>query len=310
MTDHRQFLGALSKTQRQALTAKSNRAGFSRLAQHWVVILLLVILITLQTPLWPLFMLPLGVMLVFQFTLLHETVHHTPFATRRINEVIAYVCGFILLIPAQWFRCFHLEHHRHTHIPGKDPELASPKPQTLRAYLLHISGLPLWWGTLKVLFDNALGRNQADYIPENKRSRIKSEARLLLMGYTILLLASLLLQSTLLLFIWLLPLLLGQPFLRLYLLAEHAGCAHEKNMLVNTRTTYTNALVRWLAWNMPYHTEHHSYPAVPFFRLPELHKLLKPHLQVTEKGYSRFQREFIRGLRQPIAPETQPDKPA
>ena len=77
---------------------------------------------------------------------------------------------------------------------------------------------------------------------------------------------------------WVMPMLLGQPFLRLYLLAEHGGCPKVRDMLANTRTTKTTALVRFLAWNMPYHTEHHVYPAVPFHRLPEAHDLLKDKL--------------------------------
>lgn len=30
------------------------------------------------------------------------------------------------------------------------------------------------------------------------------------------------------------------------------------------RATLTLSLVRLFAWNMPYHAEHHTYPAVPF----------------------------------------------
>ena len=30
-------------------------------------------------------------------------------------------------------------------------------------------------------------------------------------------------------------------------------------------------LVRFIAWNMPYHAEHHSYPTVPFHQLPRFH---------------------------------------
>lgn len=31
---------------------------------------------------------------------------------------------------------------------------------------------------------------------------------------------------------------------------------------------------RKLAWNMPYHAEHHAWPSVPFHFLPFVHKLL------------------------------------
>jgi fatty acid desaturase len=43
---------------------------------------------------------------------------------------------------------------------------------------------------------------------------------------------------------------------------------------------------------MPYHAEHHSYPAVPFHKLPDLHRLTAEHLKVTEKGYSGFHARY------------------
>jgi fatty acid desaturase len=92
------------------------------------------------------------------------------------------------------------------------------------------------------------------------------------------------------------PALLGQPALRLYLMAEHALCPLTPDMLENTRTTYTNALMRALAWNMPYHAEHHAYPAVPFHRLPEVNRALASRLKSTAPGYIAVQRAILRSL--------------
>ena len=97
--------------------------------------------------------------------------------------------------------------------------------------------------------------------------------------------------------------LLGQPFLRLYLMAEHGRCPHVSDMLENTRTTFTTRAVRFLAWNMPYHAEHHTLPSVPFHQLPELHKDLADYLKSTANGYTAFHRDHIHSLRQdPCAP--------
>ena len=100
--------------------------------------------------------------------------------------------------------------------------------------------------------------------------------------------ASVLSGSAVLFWVWLLPLLIGNPFLRGYLLAEHARCPHVADMFENTRTTFTNRIVRWLAWNMPYHAEHHAYPAIPFHRLPDFHDHCARHLKVTHRGYADF----------------------
>ena len=294
--NHREFLQSLTPQQRQQLTEKSDAQGLRRLLQHWLVIIALSSLIVLKVTAWPLLMLPLGIMLVFQFTLLHEAIHFTPFKTRWLNTAVAQVCGYLLLIPPRWFRHFHLEHHRQTHVPGKDPELDSPKPSTRRAYLWHISGLPLWWGLLKGLWTQANGRCADAYIPESEKAVIQQEAVCMVMCYLFLLIASVILGSGLLLVLWVFPLLLGQPLLRLYLMAEHTGCPQSNNMFSNTRTVYTHAMVRWLAWNMPYHAEHHSYAAVPFYRLPQLHRLTAEYLASTSSGYTSFHQAYLKTI--------------
>jgi fatty acid desaturase len=47
---------------------------------------------------------------------------------------------------------------------------------------------------------------------------------------------------------------------------------------------------------MPYHAEHHAYPAVPFHKLPRFHEITRHHLRTTEQGYARFNRKFFRTL--------------
>lgn len=298
--NQRQFMASLTKQQRVYFAQKSDVEGLKRLLQQWLLIAVLMALVLLSQSLLLklVFMLPLGILLVFQFTLLHETSHRTPFKNRHINDAVGKLCGFILLLPPEWFRLFHLEHHRHTNDPEKDPELASDKPQTHCQYLLHISGLTVWWGSAKSLWSNATNTIDEVYIPEGKSAGIQREARIYLALYVAAAIA-ILLGNTVLLSVWIVPVLLGQPFLRLYLLAEHAGCPHTSNLFENTRTTYTNKLVRWLAWNMPYHAEHHVYPAVPFYKLAEVHELSKQYLAVTSDGYMRFNRDYWKNTRQP-----------
>ena len=123
----------------------------------------------------------------------------------------------------------------------------------------------------KTIASNALGIADEPYVPAKGKPKVRLEARLTLAAYLLLAVASVALSSTALLWAWIVPILIGQPFLRAYLLAEHARCPHVANMLENTRTTFTTALVRAIAWNMPYHAEHHAYPAVPFHQLPRFH---------------------------------------
>ncbi|TIX77359.1 MAG: fatty acid desaturase, partial [Mesorhizobium sp.] len=164
-------------------------------------------------------MLPQGVLIVFFFTLLHETIHETAFRTAWLNRTIATVTGFLILLPPAWFRYFHFAHHRHTHDPDNDPELMAPKPETVVQYLRYLSGVPYWTSMARVIVVNAAGRYRDGFVPEKGRDKVISEARLFLTAYAVLLMISLAVQSSLLLWVWIVPVLVGQPFLRAYLLA-------------------------------------------------------------------------------------------
>jgi fatty acid desaturase len=237
-----------------------------------------------------------GIILVFLFAPLHESVHWTAFRSRRLNDAVAWASGALLLLPPGYFRAFHFAHHRHTQDPARDPELTAPKPRTLGAYLWHVSGLPYWRERIVTTLRHARGRADEPFIGARKRPQIVREARQLLGIYLLALLASIAAWSDALLYLWVAPVLLGQPFLRLYLLAEHTGCPLVANILENSRTTRSLAAIRRLAWNMPYHAEHHAYPALPFHALPAAHRLLKSQIAVQASGYVAVHREIVAAL--------------
>lgn len=289
--DHKTWLSQVPPADRATLTARSDRAGLLHLVGHFGAIVVTSALIIAQVPYWPLLLPVQGMLIVFLFTLEHECTHQTPFASTGLNEGVGHVCGVFLLLPFRWFRAFHLAHHRWTNLPGQDPELDAAKPETAPGWVWHISGLPYWIGTIGVILRLATGRATAPYLPKTALKPMQTEARVLI-GLYALALGSLLV-SPLVLWLWLIPVVLGQPLLRLYLLAEHGDCPQVTNMFANTRTTFTTALVRFIAWNMPYHTEHHVWPQVPFHQLPALHNRLKSHLGVTADGYAAFTKSYL-----------------
>ena len=250
--DHKEFVAGLDPDAKRRLTARSDAAGLRHLAGHAGLILCLGGLIAAQVPFWWLLLLPQGIAIVFLFTLQHEATHKTPFRSEALNEWVGWGAGLLIIQPFQWFRYFHLAHHKYTNLPGKDPELiAGAKPGTWPAYFWHVSGLPFWIAMIRVVITNATGPTAYTYVPDPARPKLRAEARGMLVIYA-LALASLAVTPTLL-WVWLVPALLGMPALRLYLLAEHGRCAFVANMFENSRTTFTNRLVRFLAWNMPYH---------------------------------------------------------
>lgn len=295
--DHRELLKSLSHEQRSKITAKSDFQGLSHLALHWGFILSIGTLIAFRVPGWPFLIVVQGVLIIFLFCLLHETCHDTVFKSVQLNRMVGHVCGFMIFLPAKWFRYFHLAHHRHTHDPENDPELQSPKPENLTGYIKYVSGLPVWLAHLRTFTRNGRGKCADKFVPQKRLISIRNEARYMLAGYLLIGVFCFVFEITQVIYVWLIPIIIGQPFLRLYLLAEHGRCPHVANMFENTRTTFTTYLVRKLAWNMPYHVEHHTHPTVPFYLLPQMHKLIRDHLLVTENGYIRFNRRYIGDLK-------------
>ena len=126
------------------------------------------------------------------------------------------------------------------------------------------------------------------------------EARVYLASYVAVAAVSTLTGTTAMLWLWVVPVVLGQPMLRLYLLAEHTGCPMVPDMLRNSRTVHTNAVVRFLAWNMPYHAEHHAYAAIPFHALPKAHAALAPYIREQSPGYASVHRELVRRIHRSV----------
>ena len=291
-------LGALDKAELKRLSARSDAKGAAQLASHLCALGLSGTLVWSALGTW--WLLPAwighGLLLIFLFAPLHECVHRTAFRGRWLNDGVAFVCGALLLLPAGYFRSFHFAHHRFTQDPARDPELAVPKPASWRAYLWIVSGLPYWLERIPTLCRHSTGRVEEPFVTGYKRAAVTREAGLHLSAYGVVALVSIGTASPAALIYWVVPALLGQPFLRMFLLAEHTGCPLVPDMLKNARTTLSNPLARWLAWNMPYHSAHHAYPALPFHALPAAHAHLKARVAVIAPGYAAVQREIVRGF--------------
>ncbi|MGA9521472.1 MAG: fatty acid desaturase family protein [Myxococcaceae bacterium] len=213
--------------------------------------------------------------------LMHDAAHYRLFANRAVNDWVgSYLCGAPALLSMQDYRHGHLAHHAHLGTP-EDPELpfrkmVSVMPQAgvlIVGSLIGISGLMLVVSVNRG-FKRALGLAT---IP------------------AVLLLAWLAPSAARLIALyWLLPYFLwtaGANVLRTF--AEHYDVDLEHAS--TPERVYAARVIRpsWLARlfiapnNVGYHLDHHLYPSVPFYRLPELHALLLEHA-----GYRERTRDF------------------
>jgi fatty acid desaturase len=287
----------------RGLMARADGPALWRAAGHMGTLLLTgTLLWRLRATAWAVpLLLAHGYVLAFVFCAFHETAHRTAFRTRWLNTAMGTLAGLLIFWPYRNYRVYHWEHHRFTQDEARDPELYFPKPASLATYLLVLTGVPNLVRRLGDLLRLARGRADRPWMTAADGPALVVEARAYLAVYAAIAVTSLVARSPLPLVVWIAPLLAGQMFLRPYLLAEHTACASTRDCLENTRTTRTWRLVHFFAWNMPYHAEHHAYPAVPFHALPRLHGHVASRLANLEPGYVAATRAVNRHLfrRQP-----------
>jgi fatty acid desaturase len=69
--------------------------------------------------------------------------------------------------------------------------------------------------------------------------------------------------------------------------------------LTQTRTVISNRVLSFFMCNLNYHLEHHLFPAVPWYNLPRLHRLLQDDYRAAGsfiyRSYLRFCWDAFRG---------------
>ncbi len=238
-----------------------------------------------------------GFVIACLFALYHECSHNTPFKTRRLNNAVYFLAGLILLQFPLKFRYEHADHHTYTQEEGRDPQILSIG-EKLGGWLYYASAIPHFQvhfsNLLRIPFGK-LSEFEKQSTPESARPAVQRQAWFFWGAYAAVAAITIGLQSWAAVIYWLIPRFAGEPMQRIIRMAEHVGCSYNGNIFENTRTLFTFAPIRWLCWNMPYHTEHHAIPLVPFYQLPKLHKILRQHEKVLGNGYCVTAAQQIRG---------------
>lgn len=286
----------------RSLSHRSDHLGLLRFGLHLLIMIGTGFLVHAAMPHWWL-LIPVmtlhGFTIVTMFAPMHECVHRTAFASRIWNEVFGWIAGLLSFYNFTYYRYYHTWHHRYTQDEERDPELMSPAPRNLWEYLREISAVPFWFYRPATFIGLALGRIQKyPFLPPTARTSVAISAAIQLAVY-VAGIVSIGLGYQFAWFYWFFPALLAQPLLRAILIAEHTGCTTDENGLTNTRTTLTNPIIRLLMWNMPFHTEHHLYPSIPFHQLPRAHRELKAHLVHVAPNYIAANQTIVRSLKTP-----------
>jgi len=149
---------------------------------------------------------------------------------------------------------------------------------------------------------HALGRSDDNIdvlVPESERGRVFLEARIYVaiwIGTIVWAVASMSFYPFLLIIG---PTFYGAWLVLFFGVTQHAGLKEDElDHRRSTRTVLINPVFRFLYLNMNYHVEHHMFPAVPYYNLPQLHAEIRDQLPEPTAGMLVTYKEIIYAFRQ------------
>jgi fatty acid desaturase len=208
--------------------------------------------------------------------LMHDGTHYRLFHKRAINDWITEIfLAWPLLVKMRTYRRNHFAHHRFLN-SDRDPDWTRKQgepswrfPQSAKrlaaTFLYDLSGL----GGINLI------RLASSFKEPTESYKAYGRARVLF--YVVALgVASVTCGIKILLLYWAAPYLTWLiVIMHLRSIAEHFAISHE-GICGATRSIKANVVERMFIApkNVGYHTEHHLFPSVPFYRLPTLNKML------------------------------------
>jgi fatty acid desaturase len=302
-----------SETLRQLLRVDPYR-GLLDLATQWALIFAIV---ALSERFWhPLLYaasaLLIGGRQIALMLVVHDAVHHVLLRNRLWNDRLAeWFAAWPILMPFRSYRHIHRQHHLYLGT-SRDPDFARNRPdrlveaRNLRGLVRLLLGLERRQVAVRRFWGSG---------DEAEREGFAARPYVRLGLYAVVVLAAAATGALhLLILYWLVPLgwfLIG---MRLKGIGEHLavpGTSHFDQSRSFRPTAFGSLLVAPL--HAEYHIEHHLYPGVPHYRLPELHRELMDvpgfagQAHVTP-GYAEFFKECLalyrssHGTARPAAP--------
>jgi fatty acid desaturase len=272
--------------------------SFLAVGMDWVIILLCIaVCVRISYWFYPLAFMIIGSRFHGLEAMLHEATHYRLHPSKKINELIGELSVWPLGLSLFLYRNVrHFAHHRNigtlkdSHIQSyKEHSVLFAVPTSARQLLINCA-------TVAIKFPTEVWVGQL-YRIGRLLPRFSKKMGWLWISFQVLtglciVIGSIFFDVTILwiyLLFFVAPLLWVAVFSRyIRLLTEHFGIpGNQQNAIAGseTRTVLVCWPVRILFWphNLNYHTEHHWYPSVPFYNLPQLHKLLRQVPQANRK---------------------------
>lgn len=213
----------------------------------------------------------------------HDASHYRILRNRFRNDVVAdALLAWPVLMTVRWFRKFHWQHHHHLGGP-EDGNRAQYRTHTAEGELTGLWTFPKHPLALAavLLFDltGVLGLFYVVMLPKRMLAGSPPAAVALQAAYYVGVVGLIFWAGwgTQFLLYWMVPLCTWFMMTNhLRIIAEHSGLPESNDPYAYTRTTLPTLPERifFLPKHVNFHLEHHIYPSVPYYRLPELHRTL------------------------------------
>jgi fatty acid desaturase/membrane-associated phospholipid phosphatase len=220
--------------------------------------------------------------------LLHEGMHGLLFASRRWNWIVSVLLGATFLMSFSAYRVLHLRHHRYLGDPRDPDDYHNYSLSRQMVWVLHFVRLAC--GSLLYVF--LIPLLAVTHGSTAQRKLVLVEYTMLFTIYSVVLRVF---PARELLLVWFVPLLLVGTLTAIRGFTQH-GITRASDPYLASRTMLPNPVVAFFLLNENYHLEHHLFPEVPSYHLPELHKLIWPKLPraVSGRSYLAFLGSFLR----------------
>ncbi len=220
--------------------------------------------------------------------LLHEGMHDTLFPNRRWNRLGSVLLGTTFLMSFSAYRVLHARHHKFLGDPRDPDDYNNYARNPLAVWALHFVRLAC--GSL--LYLALIPMLALKYGTDVERRWILTEYGFLFFVYSVLLR---LVPISTLVVSWFIPLLIVGTLVAIRGFTQH-GITDASDPYIASRTILPHPAVGFFLLHENYHLEHHLFPEIPSYHLPQLHRSVWPLLPraVSGRGYVRFLASFLR----------------
>jgi len=308
----------LSKDELKRLSQTSAwRTSLSLLLDWLGIALLFGLLVRFPNPLtWILCFILLGRQQLALAIMMHDGAHGRLYKNPKANDYLGQLFTAAPLFFSQdSYRKFHLKHHRDPLAPD-DPDISLiggypiPGKSFARKLLRDLFGISYFKFIGYFFYKPRKKKSSPSPQPSPQMGEgVNSPHKRLPTWYqalSVLLVNGIFLgvlwalgHPALYFIFWMLPMMsILQVLLRIRGVAEHAGYEANANQMLCSRTVLNPLQTFFFApHQVNYHMEHHQYPSIPYFKLPEAHRLLLKRGSLPEKniyrGYGQIVRELI-----------------